>query len=163
MTEKLAAKVTVDYVDVRLSPGEKKLAKVTFDLEKIQGRVEQRLREFDQNLGKLAGDIVAHARKMKFFVRKEDEQKIWQHFRGYATTAQFKDLYERCMPAIAGFETRLVDYDLENKKHREMIRSFDFNINLKASKYNLGRLEEVVEGQCSKKTEIKEFRSTLLN
>lgn len=138
------------------------MTKVTMDLERVTGRVDQRLREFDQNLGKLAGDIVAHARKMKFFVRKEDEQKIWQHFRGYATASQFKDLYERCVPAIAGFETRLVDYDLENTKNREMIRSFDFNINLKASKYNLGRLEQVVEAECSKKDEIKAFRSGLV-
>ena len=138
------------------------MSKVGLDLERITGRVEQRLREFDQNLGKLAADIVTHARKMKFFVSKADEQKIWQHFRDYATTAQFKDLYQRCVPVIAGFEIRLVNYDLENTKNREMIRGFDFNINLKASKYNFGRLEQLVESEYSRKDEIKEFRSGLV-
>ena len=92
-------------------------------------------------------------------VVKKDERKLWDHFKDYATFEDFKDLYDRCLPQIQRFEKRLVDFDLNNARMHEIVRSFDENISTKASKHHMNQLDQKVENDCSRKAEIAEFRS----
>ena len=40
----------------------------------------------------------------------EDGQKIWRHFQRFAEYSDLKDLYFKCMPAIAKYEQQLQEF-----------------------------------------------------
>ena len=52
-------------------------------------------------------------------------QEIWKYFQKFAVYDDLKDLYHRCVPAIASFEDKLQLIRDDLKRMQEIIRSFD--------------------------------------
>lgn len=45
---------------------------------------------------------------------KAEEDKIYKEFKRFAEYSDFKKLYHKCMPAIKGFEQKILDFDVLN-------------------------------------------------
>ena len=41
----------------------------------------------------------------------QDGQRIWKHFQRFAEYDDLKDLYQRCIPQLANFESKVEDFD----------------------------------------------------
>lgn len=60
---------------------------------------------------------------------------IWKHFQRFAEYNDLKDLYNKCVPELAKFEERVLDFQTELDKHQLVIRRFDETVATKASKH----------------------------
>jgi hypothetical protein len=63
-----------------------------------------------------------------------DGKKIWEHFQRFAEYSDLKDLYNKCIPPLAKFEQKLIDYESEYVKITQVVARFDENLFKKASK-----------------------------
>lgn len=65
--------------------------------------------------------MMAQDKKVSQKLTQNEGQKIWKYFERFAEYDDFKTLYQKCVPEIQKFETKLVDFDLEIKKNQEIV------------------------------------------
>jgi hypothetical protein len=41
---------------------------------------------------------------------QDDGKKIWEHFQRFAEYSDLKDLYKKCIPPLAKFEQKIIDF-----------------------------------------------------
>ena len=56
---------------------------------------------------------------------KNDAKHIWEHFQRFAEYKDLKDLYHKCLPEIAKFEQRIINFQTENDKFVDILNTFD--------------------------------------
>jgi hypothetical protein len=68
-------------------------------------------------------------------VTRDEGSRIWGNFSRFALYDDLKELYNRCMPAISGFQDELSDSVTEMTKLKTIIRRFDENLSDKVNKH----------------------------
>ena len=56
---------------------------------------------------------------------KNDATAIWKYFQRFAEYDDLKELYGKCIPELAKFEQKMIDYTTENEKQKIIIKRFD--------------------------------------
>ena len=56
---------------------------------------------------------------------KNDATRIWTYFQRFAEYDDLKELYQKCIPELAKFEQKMMDYTTENEKQKLIITRFD--------------------------------------
>ena len=72
--------------------------------------------------------------ELKQKTNMEETVRLWKRFQQYAEYGDLKDLYQKVMPQLRGFEERLMEAQRENTKFQEILRRFDEVLTDKASK-----------------------------
>ena len=67
---------------------------------------------------------------------------LWDNFARFALYEDFKDLYNKVMPEIKKFESRIIIIDKELNKNNEIIQEFDKSISQKANKVSTRDFEK---------------------
>ena len=67
-------------------------------------------------------------------LNKSEATSIWVHFQRFAEYDDLKDLYVKCMPQLAKFEQKIINFTSENEKQQLIIRRFDEMLSTKSSK-----------------------------
>ena len=70
-----------------------------------------------------------------------DGQRIWRTLQRFAEYNDLKELYQRCIPEIAKFEQRIIDFQGSIDRFNEIIRHFDESLIHKVDKALLQQLK----------------------
>ena len=92
----------------------------------------------------------------------EEGQSLWANFAKFAVYDDLKDLYHRCVPAIASFEDKIHGHRDELARMQEIIRNFDGLICDKPSKEQLNLLREYCNDTFILKQENETFKENSL-
>ena len=63
-----------------------------------------------------------------------DGKKIWDHLQRFAEYSDLKDLYQKCIPQLAKFEQKMIDYTNDYNRIEGVIGEFDKQLLTKTSK-----------------------------
>jgi hypothetical protein len=83
----------------------------------------------------------------------DDYKEITGNFNRFALYDDYKDLYNKCLPAIKAFEDKLIKFSSENILSQELIRGFDKHLSEKASRNALENFIIKVEKTYAKLNE----------
>ena len=67
---------------------------------------------------------------------------IRSKFDNYCSYSHLKDLYNKVIPSIQGFEGNIKEFNLEMEQHKEMIQRFDEVLSSKASKFSIDKIQD---------------------
>ena len=98
--------------------------------DKLQVQLDQHGQEFLQ-VGK---EIDRVFKDIQSRLSGSDGKRIWRHFQRFAEYNDLKELYSKCVPEIARFEQKIIDFNLEIDKNYLIIRRFDENLATKVEK-----------------------------
>lgn len=88
---------------------------------------------------------------------KADGSRIWRHFQRFSEYEDLKELYSKCIPELARFEQRIIDFQLELDKNKLIICRFDETLTTKADKISIENLYNHCSERYSSKVEQSEF------
>ena len=63
-----------------------------------------------------------------------EAKKIWDYFQRFAEYSDLKELYAKCIPPLAKFEQKLIDYQNDYIRIENIITDFDKHMLQKANK-----------------------------
>ena len=75
--------------------------------------------------------------------------KIWTHFDRFALYEDLKDLQRLCIPPMAKFEQKIIDFTRAMDQSAEIIRRFDEALAQKSSKQTVIDVYSFIEDKCS--------------
>ena len=90
----------------------------------------------------------------------EEVDRIREKFEYYWSYKHLKELYNKVIPAIQGFENNIKEFYKQMDQQKEMIRRFDEVIMTKAPKFSIDQLNKDLESYL-KLTEYKESREAM--
>ena len=61
-------------------------------------------------LEKLDKYVNSLQRQLAFKLDRQDGTRLWRHFQRFAEYEDLKDLYKKCIPQLAKFEQRIMDF-----------------------------------------------------
>ena len=64
----------------------------------------------------------------------DDGKRIWKHFQRFAEYTDLKDLYHRCIPELAKFEQKIMDFNEQVYKFEQIVCNFDHKMLTKVDK-----------------------------
>lgn len=91
----------------------------------------------------------------------QDGQRIWKHFQRFAEYSDLKDLYNRCIPVIAQFEQKIIEFQNDIDQKSFIIRSFDEALSQKADKLQTEMLQKYMDREFVKTDGITSFKSEI--
>ena len=100
-----------------------KEAKLDIQSKKLEDAIdsfEDGLKEFRIDLG----DKLDH----------KDGKKIWEHLQRFAEYSDLKDLYQKCIPQLASFEQKMIEFSNDYDRIEGVISIFDRQLLTKTSK-----------------------------
>lgn len=92
---------------------------------------------------------------------KTDATKIWKHFQRFADYSDLKDLYTKCIPELAKFEQRIIDFQREIDRNAEIMRRFDEVIGQKSNKQSVKKVYEYIATNCATPEQFKIMREKM--
>lgn len=87
-------------------------------VREIADRVRKEVRQNGQLMVEIRSDI---EKKLS----QEEGRLLWANFQKYALYDDLRELYGKCLPAIASFEDKLLEYYNEQDTVKQMLRRFD--------------------------------------
>ena len=75
---------------------------------RINQEIQERMRVEDQ-----VDDILG---KLNFKMDNEEGKKIWDNLQRFAEYNDLKDLYNKCIPELAKFESKIIEFHTEVEK-----------------------------------------------
>ena len=81
---------------------------------------------------------------------REDGRRIWRHFQRFAEYNDLKELYGKCIPQIAKFEQKIINFADQAEKVSHIVLKFDKDLVTRVEKSAFNQL----------KTEMEEFMKT---
>jgi len=97
-------------------------------------------------------------KELKQKLTHEDSQKIWMNFRRFAEYDSLKDLYNKCIPEIARFQTKISEFERTMTQNSIIIRRFDEVVSTKSSKNDFDKLAQHVDETYVKLASIESFK-----
>ena len=85
------------------------------------------------------------SRQMEMRLTMQDYKTICDNFPRFALYEDYKELYQKVMPAIKGFETKMQMFGKDNHVMMEMIKNVDKSLAEKASRNALENFQINVE------------------
>lgn len=74
----------------------------------------------------LLGDgIDSHGKKLESILTIDDGKRIWRHFQRFAEYNDLKELYQKCIPPLVGFDQKIIDLADQIEKFNHIILKFD--------------------------------------
>ena len=64
----------------------------------------------------------------------KEAKKIWDQFQRFAEYSDLKDLYQKCIPQLAKFEQKMINYENDFKRIEDIVCDFDKHLLTKANK-----------------------------
>ena len=86
---------------------------------------------------------------------REDGSRLWGNFSRFAVYDDLKELFNRVVPAINGFEDSLNDIADDMATYKLVVHSFDNTLSLKASKNQLQEIQTYIDTKVALKVEMK--------
>lgn len=101
--------------------------------DKLQCQLNEHNTEFQQ----VGNEIDKVFKEIQSRLSGNDGKRIWRHFQRFAEYNDLKELYTKCVPEIARFEQKIIDFNLEVDQSNLIIRRFDENMANKAEKSSI--------------------------
>ena len=95
--------------------------------------------------------------KVEQRVTVDEGKKIWEHFQRFAEYQDLKDLYRKCIPELAKFETKIINCETEINKMHLIMRKFDETLALKASKTVVSKVYEYTDQKFTQLEDYNKF------
>ena len=102
--------------------------------------IEKTLQAVDKEFEKQSSRIKRNSEEILLRETIAEVDWIREKFNEYCAYRHLKDLYNKVMPAIQGFERNVHDFNKEIEQQKEMIRRFDEILGSKASKFNIDEI-----------------------
>lgn len=93
---------------------------------------------------------------------KDDATRIWKHFQRFADYEDLKELYQKCIPELAKFEVKMIDYSDQIEQCKQIIEHFDKVMTEKANKASVKEVYEFIEKNCASPQEHLAFKEEIL-
>lgn len=88
----------------------------------------------DREISLLNGEVSQTQKDLLLKLNKNDATAIWRHFQRFAEYDDLKDLYTKCVPELAKFEQKIINFTSDYEKCQLIIRRFDEELAKKSSK-----------------------------
>ena len=91
-------------------------------------------------------------------VDKGDATRIWSYFDRFALYDDLKSLYSKCVPQLAKFEQKIMDFELAIEQAKMVVRGFDEGLSMKSNKSSIAALYDHISIQCARKGDLAQFQ-----
>ena len=144
VTSRLEVRPTIDYLRKVLEDYDKKIDLIEAHLQEQMTRLDNEQEAQNMEIEKLNKELSRTNIEVDMRITKKEGQRIWQHFDRFAEYSDLKDLYAKCIPELAKFEQKIIDYEGELRKLELIIRKFDETLSIKCNKTVVDKLYEYI-------------------
>lgn len=156
-TADLKDKPSQAFVTETLSAFKETLRKTQQSLNVVDAKFEKVSSAQAGELQQLAASIDKCWEEVQVKLGKEEERKIYEQLKRCAEYTDFKALYKKVVPAIQGFEERMIEYDVEHKQTSVIVRRFDELLATRAAREDVITLRNDCAASYASRREQSDF------
>ena len=112
---------TINQMKQIVSAQDKTLKVINEGLNEQVEKVDIGLGELDDEIHNLDSQITDLQTQLGNKIDNKDAKKIWEHFQRFAEYQDLKDLYNKCVPELAKFEQKMINFSTDYKRIEQMI------------------------------------------
>lgn len=120
-TNDMKEKPSLQFVSSSLGKLKDNIQLTAANLKKAEQELSKQITLNERMTQQLKSDLGHVKKEMDKKIGKNEEYKIYQYFKRFAEYGDFKTLYNKCVPAIKGFEEKLMGFDEQNQKTMAII------------------------------------------
>jgi len=95
---------------------------------------------------------------MDLKLEKTDGKALWKNFQRFSEYEDLRELYNKVVPEIIKFESKIMDYQADLNNMKVIVRKFDEDITKKADKHSIKTVYATINSDFEKKGQLsKEF------
>ena len=103
----------------------RQLETIKQDIATKENRLDQLTKKLEDEIDSLEDDVKEFRIDLGEKLGLKDGKKIWEHLQRFCEYSDLKDLYQKCIPQLAKFEQKMIDYTEDYNRIQEVIGDFD--------------------------------------
>ena len=134
MDASLKERPTINYLKQVLTAYDSKMDFMNQSLNEQVVRLDQALDNLDKEFDGYDAALKDFRLEVATKLSMEEGKKIWDHFQRFAEYQDLKDLYKKCIPQLAKFEQKMMDFKSNYERMEDVVVEFDKHMLTKANK-----------------------------
>ena len=155
---KLDDRPTKNYFNKHIGAQDSKIGIMENLLDSTVEKLDETQKDQDNEIIQLGVQIDKVYTEAQSKLDKNDAKDIWTHFQRFAEYKDLKDLYHKCLPEIAKFEQKIINFQTETEQHVAVLNRFDENLTQKCSKQALTDLYDYIQEKCILESSQNDFK-----
>ena len=115
----------------------------------------------DKEIESLGTELTNCLKNLHSKMDNTEGTKIWKHFDRFALYDDLKDLRHECIPQLAKFEQRIIEFTLAQDQSQHIIRRFDETIAQKSSKQAVHDVYTFLEKKYASKADFTKLQRSI--